>query len=103
MKVTSHRDEIRVSRLLGASRYRVEKPFLSEGVIYGFFGATLGLLISFLLSLYFQGPLNRFFDPVKFIESDPFFYLSVAALEIIGGILVGYFSSWLSVRRFIKF
>lgn len=103
MKVTSHRDEIRISRLLGASRYRVERPFLNEGIVYGLFGSLSGFIVSSTLFFYFRGSLNRFFDPVLFVETDPSFYLSVAVLEIVGGIIIGYLSSWFSVRRFIKF
>lgn len=103
MKATSHKDEVRVSRLLGASRFYVEKPFLLEGIFYGLVGSSLGYLISLGIVAYFSPNINQFFSPVAFITPDPLFYLLTFLGTALGGISLGYFSSWLGVRRFIKF
>ncbi len=103
MKVTSHKDEIKISRLLGASRLYVESPFVFEGIIYGILGSLAGTFSCFILAFYLRPRLNLFFQPIVFISTDPLFFLILAIGAVTGGTLIGYFSSWSSVRRFIKF
>lgn len=103
MKVTSHKDEVRVSRLLGASRFYIESPFILEGIFYGAVGSLISLLICFPTVIFFRARINLFFHPIVFISTDPVYFLFIAFGAVLGGILVGYLSSWLSVRRFIKF
>ncbi len=103
MKITNHKDEIKISRLLGASKFYVQKPFLTEGLFYGFFGGCLGSFFSLLLGYFLAPKVNQFFNPITFVDFDPSFYLLLLFVLIFTGSLVGYFSSWLSVRRFIKF
>lgn len=103
MKITSRKDEIKVSRLLGASKRYVIKPFVLEGIFYGFVGSLLGSSISFLMTLYFAKNINNFFQPVVFISSNTIFYLIVLLGSLAIGSLVGYFASLFGVRRYIKF
>ena len=103
MKITSRKDEIKVSRLLGASKQYVIKPFVLEGIFYGFVGSFLGCCISFLLTFYFSKGINQFFQPVIFVSSSPLFYLIVLTGSLFIGSFVGYLASSLGVKRYIKF
>ena len=103
MKITSRKDEIKVSRLLGASKPYVKKPFVFEGVIYGFVGGLLGSGISFALAGYFSKGINQFFQPIIFVSSNPLFYVSVLLGSLFLGSIVGYFASSFGVKRYIKF
>lgn len=103
MKITNRKEEIRVSRLLGASKFYVKKPFLIEGSFYGLIGATIGILSSLSLAFYFQEKINIFFNPVVFINNDLNFYLYLSLSQVIFGIFVGYLASWFGVKRFIKY
>jgi cell division transport system permease protein len=103
MKITNRKDEVRISRLLGASRFYVKKPFLLEGLFYGFFGALLGWVGSFALFYYFQPNLNNFFYPITFFNSSlPIYYYALVA-QIAIGTGVGYIASWVGVKRYIKY
>ena len=75
MKITNRKDEIKISRLLGASSFYVKKPFLLEGIIYGLIGSVFGFLFSFLLAIISQKSINSFFQPVVFIDLNVGFYL----------------------------
>ncbi len=103
MKITNRKDEIRISRLLGASKFYVKKPFLLEGLFYGFWGGAIGSLTTLALSFYFNQPVNQFFSPVIFISEDSTFYLYLITGSIALGSLVGYFASFVGSRRYIKF
>jgi len=103
MKITNRKDEIKISRLLGASSFYVKKPFLLEGIIYGLFGSILGFILAFLLALVSQKSINSFFQPVVFIDFKVNFYLILLVTEIFIGAFLGFIASWIGVKRYIKF
>lgn len=102
MKINNRRDEIKTSRLLGASKFYVKKPFLTEGLIYGISGASTGFLLSFLLFYYFKNPVNNFFQPITFISAPGIYELVLFSAELCLGILIGLTASWLGAKRYIK-
>ena len=103
MKITNRKDEIKISRLLGASKFYVKKSFLFEGIFYGLVGSIIGFFISFVLSINFRSQLNTFFNPIVFIQTDIVFYLSILLAEMILGTILGLLASWVGVKRYIKF
>ena len=103
MKITNRKDEIRISRLLGASKFYVKKSFLLEGVTYGLLGSLLGSGITFSTILYFKNNINVYFQPINFVSSDPNFYAVILLAQVLFGILVGYLASWIGVKRYIKY
>ncbi len=103
MKTTNRKDEIKISRLLGASNFYVKKPFLVEGLFYGFFGSLVGTLFVFITVIVFRQSINSFFNPVDFITNDFGLYGIALAVEIIFGCLIGLLASLIGVKRYIKF
>lgn len=103
IKITNRKEEIKISRLLGASSWYVVKPFLLEGLIYGIIGATIGLILSLCL-FYVAGPrINQFFSPVSFFTLN---YVSIAQLfsvQLVLGSLLGLIASLIGTKRYIKF
>lgn len=103
MKITNRKDEIKISRLIGASNFYVKKPFLLEGIIYGIVGSLVGFIFSFLIALISQKTINAFFQPVVFIDLNVNFYLILLVSEIFVGTLLGFLASWIGVKRYIKY
>jgi len=103
MKITNRKEEIRISRLLGASRLYVKKPFLLEGLFYGIFGSLIGSIVSFSFVIIFKQSINSFFQPVEFISGDFSFYGLLLLSEIFLGCFIGLIASWIGVKRYIKF
>ena len=103
MKITSRKDEINVSRLLGASNFYVKKPFLIEGLIYGAVGSFFGSITVAVIALYFLPLINKFFNPVTFVTPDFSFYLYLLTISVTLGSFIGYLASWFGVKRYIKF
>jgi cell division transport system permease protein len=103
MKITSRKDEINVSRLLGASNFYVKKPFLIEGLIYGAVGSFFGSATIIFVTLYFSTIINNFFNPIIFATTNLTFYIYLLAFSLVLGSFIGYLASWFGVRRYIKF
>lgn len=93
-----YREEIEIMRLVGATERIIRGPFLIEGLLQGTLGGILAVLLLYALfeasrrslapsSSMLWGFLVRGFLP----------WPKVAAL-IAGGMLAGWFGSWLSVR-----
>ncbi len=103
MKITNRKEEVKISRLLGASKFYVKKPFLLEGIIYGIVGSLVGSVITLSLTYFIRNSINSFFQPVIFISNDLVFYMIVISFEMLLGLIIGYFSSLIGVKRYIKF
>jgi len=103
MKITNRKEEINISRLLGASHLYVKKPFLLEGLFYGLVGSFFGVIISFILVLAFKESINSFFQPVQFITSDLTFYALLLLSELFFASFIGLLASWIGVKRYIKY
>lgn len=103
MKITNRKDEIKISRLLGASSFYVKRPFLLEGIFYGAIGSIVGFILSFLIAFFSQASINSFFQPVIFIDLSLYLYLLLFAIELLAGIFLGFFASWIGAKRYIKF
>jgi cell division transport system permease protein len=103
MKITNRKEEVKISRLLGASNFYVKKPFLLEGILYGLVGSFIGSIIT-LGSIYFvRLSVNAFFQPVTFISNDLSFYGLIIIAQLLLGSVIGFFSSLIGVKRYIRF
>lgn len=103
MKTTNRKDEIKISRLLGASKFYVKKPFLLEGIFYGLIGSFIGSILTLTLIYFVRTSINTFFQPVVFIPNELSFYGFVILAQLLLGLIIGFFSSLIGVRRYIKF
>jgi cell division transport system permease protein len=103
MKITNRKEEIKISRLLGASKFYVKKPFLLEGLFYGLFGSFFGFIFTFFIILIIRNSVNNFFQPVVFFNINPIFYLEILLIELFVGSILGLFASWIGSNRYIKY
>ncbi|MFA6518955.1 MAG: permease-like cell division protein FtsX [Candidatus Shapirobacteria bacterium] len=103
MKITSRKEEIKICRLLGASSFYVVRPFLLEGVIYGFIGALVGSGISFAFSEIYRQSINQFFQPIVFIPVLSYFQPIITLSCLFFGIFLGSVAGWFGSKRYIRF
>jgi len=92
MAVLARTREISIMRLVGATDGFIRRPFLIEGFFKGILGGALALIGTWLASTL----ISR-----AFFQTD-FFPLSLAALGIAGGALIGVLGSALSVGRHLR-
>lgn len=102
IKVSQKRDDIETMRLIGAGSWYVRWPFIIEGAFYGIMGAIIGWLISTGLLLYATPHFSSFLKGIPVFPLSPVFLLELFALEIVFAILLGAFSSYLAVLRYLK-
>jgi cell division transport system permease protein len=98
----THRLEIEIMRLIGASRRAIFAPFLLEGWIQGAFGAALGLVALVL----FMIPLQELISHVEVVSLMLPRVNLIPIWQMIGvvavGIIVGTTGSFMAVRRFVR-
>ncbi len=102
LDIESRRDEIEVTKLIGASNAFVRRPFLWTGFWYGLLGGSLALLLVQYGFFLLKGPITRL---AGLYQSN----ISIASLgpaesgAIIGiGIFLGLFGSWFTAARHMR-
>jgi cell division transport system permease protein len=94
-----YREEIEIMRLVGATERIIRGPFLIEGLLQGTIGGLLAVALLFATYVVAQ----RVIPPASsllwgFLFAGFLPWQKIAAL-IAGGMLAGWFGSWLSVRE----
>jgi cell division transport system permease protein len=94
-----YREEIEIMRLVGATERIIRGPFLIEGVLQGILGALAAVVILFATFLISRRVLPPASSLVwSFLLSGFLPWQKIAAL-VAGGMIAGWFGSWLSVRE----
>lgn len=102
LAIYSNRDEIGIMRAVGASNSMVRGPFMVEGIISGILAAISSLLLA-LPIVYLASPYVKALVPDLNIFQ--YFYSSFFSLfvyQVIFGALIGSFSSFIAVRRYLR-
>ncbi len=106
MAIYNRKDEIEMMRLIGANPSFIRGPFIVEAILYGVFAATICSVLLYALLLTQPQSLTQFSSQGIQVERTlsvfhNFPYLVVPALAAIG-IAIGFFSSSLAIRRYLK-
>jgi cell division transport system permease protein len=102
LSIYTRRREVEVMRLVGATRWFIRWPFMIEGVVVGFFGGLVAILILWLGKLTIVDPLS---DSIGFLAAQNSTTLSFPALVAIlfgAAVLVSAVGSGITLRRFLK-
>jgi cell division transport system permease protein len=102
LSIYTRRREVEVMRLVGATRWFIRWPFMIEGVVVGFFGGLIAILILWLGKLTIVDPLS---DSIGFLAAQNSTTLSFPALVAIlfaAAVLVSAIGSGVTLRRFLK-
>ena len=102
MKIALRRDEIEIMKLIGADNSYIRTPFILEGMIYGFFGSLLAAVVFLLLVFGFNSQINYFLSDLKISLFEPTIIFLYFAVITSFGLVWGWFSSLISVFRFLK-
>lgn len=103
IKITMRREEIEIMKLIGASNWFIRTPFLLEGIFYGAVGAVIGWGITYgVLHFYAAPQLESFFGSVPVLPIEPILMVQVLAILFLSAVVLGAFSSFLAVLRYLK-
>lgn len=96
------RDEIAVMRLVGASARYIRGPFFVAGAIYGFVSAMLTLFIFYPVTLWLGKTTEEFFVGLNIFDYYVSNFGDIFLIIVGSGIVIGSFSSYLAVRKYLK-
>ena len=102
LAIYSSREEITVMKLVGASNWFVRGPFLTEGVVHGLVSSAFSFMI-IVPGISFLGP--KLFSFLPEINLTQYFYnnfFTILFIQTAAGIILGIFSSWVAVRKYLK-
>lgn len=96
----SRRFEISIMKSVGATNNFVRLPFLVEGMVIGLIAAVLS---TGLITLLYNAGMAAIesFVPITSIPFDELF-VYVAAAFVIAGLVIGFFGSFISIRKYLK-
>jgi cell division transport system permease protein len=102
LTITSRREEIAIMEMVGASPAFIKVPFHIEGLIQGFLGAGVAILLLFLLYkifiLYLTPSMKKWLEGISIIFLPP----ETTIWILLGGMGLGVFGSFIASMRFLK-
>lgn len=112
MKVALKKDEVEILKLIGASKWYIQLPFVLEGGMYGIAGGFMAWLVMTILILWFRTSILSFLGIIPIIT---FILSNVLSWAFIGsflgflfvisslGFLLGSVGSLIALRKYIAF
>jgi cell division transport system permease protein len=100
--IYSHRQEIEVMRLVGASNMFIRLPFIFEGILYGVIASlvAMGLLFISIKSVAYLGKFSLISQNLLDVYWENLGLLF--GIQIGVGVLLGIISSWIAMRKYLK-
>lgn len=102
LDIENRRDEIEVTKLLGATNAFVRRPFLWTGFWYGLFGGLMALALVYYGLYVLSGPVARL---AGLYQSE----IAVSSLDVVEagavvgiGVFLGLFGSWITAARHMR-
>jgi cell division transport system permease protein len=100
LSVFARRREVEVMKLVGATNWFIRWPFVIEGVIVGFLGGVLAVLLLAIAKETFIDPLSD--DFALLAAPDTIDFPLLVALLLIACVAVSAIGSGLTLRRFLR-
>jgi cell division transport system permease protein len=100
LSVFARRREVEVMKLVGATNWFIRWPFVIEGVIVGFLGGVLAVLLLAIAKETFIDPLSD--DFALLAAPDTIDFPLLVALLLIACVAVSAIGSGFTLRRFLK-
>jgi cell division transport system permease protein len=102
LSIYTRRREVEVMRLVGASRWFIRWPFMIEGVVVGFLGGLVAILILWLGKITIVDPLSNSFSFLAAQNNSTLSFPALVAILFGAAVLVSAVGSGVTLRRFLK-
>ena len=102
LDIENRRNEIEVTKLIGASNAFVRRPFLWTGFWYGLFGGLMALALVYYGLFLLQGPVARLAGLYQSNIAIATMSFQEAAAIIGIGVFLGLFGSWFTTARHMR-
>jgi cell division transport system permease protein len=100
LSIFARRREVEVMKLVGATNWFIRWPFVIEGVIVGFFGGLLAVLLLAIAKQTFIDPLSD--DFALLAAPDTIDFPLLVAVLLVACVAVSALGSGITLRRFLK-
>ncbi|MDD3006179.1 MAG: permease-like cell division protein FtsX [Candidatus Pacebacteria bacterium] len=98
----SHRVEIEIMRLVGASNWYIKLPFVIEGAIFGVIGCAVTMLLTYLLSVSLSVRMAQIFSGFYLYDYFIGNFWNISGVLLLIGVGMGILSSFIAIRRYLK-
>lgn len=98
----SHKIEIEIMRLVGASNWYIKLPFIIEGAIFGFLGAVATMIISYIAAVSLSVRMENIFSGFYMYDYFMNNFFDFFGVLLLIGFGMGVISSLIAVRRYLK-
>jgi cell division transport system permease protein len=103
LSIFTRRREVEVMRLVGATRWFIRWPFLIEGVVVGFMGGLIAILILWIGKITIVDPLSDHGDSFALAQhNSTVAFPALIAILFAASILVSTIGSGVTLRRFLR-
>ncbi len=115
MKIALKKEEIEILKLVGATAMYIRKPFIFEGITYGFLGATAAWGVVSGILLYLSPFITSFLKGIPSLSlvqlnnitvyiwpSSILLYILLYAVLLFAGFMIGLLGSLFAVSRYLK-
>ena len=102
LDIENRRNEIEVTKLIGATNAFVRRPFLWTGFWYGLFGGLMALALVYYGLFLLQGPVARLAGLYQSNIAIAAMSLAEAAAIVGVGVFLGLFGSWFTAARHMR-
>jgi cell division transport system permease protein len=102
LSIYTRRREVEVMRLVGATRWFIRWPFMIEGVVVGFIGGAVAILVLWLGKITIVDPLSDTFNFLAAQNSSTLSFPAMVAILFAAAVLVSTVGSGITLRRFLK-
>ena len=102
LSIYTRRREVEVMRLVGATRWFIRWPFMIEGVVVGFAGGLIAILILWIGKITIVDPLS---DSIAFVaaqNNSTLAFPELVAILFVAAVVVSTIGSGVTLRRFLK-
>lgn len=97
----SRKLEVEIMRLVGASESFIKAPFYVEGLLQGFMGGLLGIVILLIAYIAISSGIAQNFASYMYIDIK-FLSIKMVLLIILGSTFLGWFGCYLSLKQILK-
>src|SRR4030042_5036680 len=102
LAIYSRREEIEIMQLVGASPSFIQVPFYIEGIVQGFLGSGMAIILLYILYkavfLYIHLPMKEWFTRIPIL----FLPFQMMGGILLGGMVLGFLGSLVASVRFLK-
>lgn len=102
LELQNRRDEIDITRLVGATRSFIMRPFIYSGFWYGFLGGVLACILVNLSVWLLDGPSSSLAQLYSSSFTIDYMTISHALLWVLFSVLLGIVGSWIVVSRYLS-